>query len=59
MFICRNAEGLHTYLLKCYRGTFSSVGMLKGYMVKERLGAPDLALPCKIYLAFFKELMEH
>ena len=33
MCICRNAEGVHTYLLKCWRGTCSSVGMLKGYML--------------------------
>jgi len=38
VFIGRNAEGVHTYLLKCYRGTFSSVGMLKGYIANERLG---------------------
>ena len=42
MFICRNSEGVHAYLLKCCRGTCSSVGMLKGYMVKERLGTPGL-----------------
>jgi len=38
MYICQNAEGVHTYLLKCWRGTCSSVRMLKGYMVRERLG---------------------
>jgi len=38
MYICQNAEGVHTYLLKCWRGTCSSVRMLKGYMVWERLG---------------------
>jgi len=37
MFICRNAEGVHAYLSKCRRGTCSSVGMLKGCMVSERL----------------------
>jgi len=42
MCICRNAEGVHTYLLKCWRGTCSSVGMLKGYTVRERLGTRDL-----------------
>ena len=42
MFICRNAEGVHADLLKCCRGTFSSVGMLKGYMVREWFGTPDL-----------------
>ena len=41
MFLCRNPEGVHAYLLKCCRGTCSSVGMLKGYMVRERLGTPD------------------
>ena len=42
MFIVRNSEGVHAYLLKCFRGTCSSVGMLKGYMVRERLGTPVL-----------------
>jgi len=42
MFICRNAEGVHAHLLKCRRGTCSSVRMLKGYMVNKRLGAPAL-----------------
>ena len=40
--VCQNAEGVHTYLLKCWRGTCSSFGMLKGYMVKERLVTPVL-----------------
>ena len=31
---------VHAYLLKFWRGTCSSVGMLKGYMVRERLGTP-------------------
>jgi len=44
MFIDRNSEGVHAYLLKCFRGTCSSVGMLKGYVVRERLGTPGLAL---------------
>ena len=44
MFICRNAKGVHAYLLKCCRGTFSSFGMRKGYMVRERLGTPDLGI---------------
>jgi len=34
MFICQNSEGAHAYLLKFCRGTCSSVGMLKGYMVR-------------------------
>jgi len=38
MSICRYFEGAHAYLLKWCRGTCSSVGMLKGYMVRERLG---------------------
>jgi len=42
MFICRKIEGVHAYLLKCWRGTCSSVGMLKEYMVRERLGTPDV-----------------
>jgi len=37
MFICRNAEGVHAYLLKCCRGAFSFVGRLKRCMVRERL----------------------
>jgi len=40
MFICRNAEGLRAYLLKCKRGACLSVRMLKGYMVNKRLGTP-------------------
>jgi len=42
MFICRNAEGVHAYLLKCRRGTCSSVRMLKGYMVNKSLATPAL-----------------
>jgi len=42
MFICQNSEGVHPYLLKCCRGTCSFVGMLKRYMVRKRLGTPDL-----------------
>jgi len=42
MFICRNAEGVHAYLLKCRKGTWSSVRMLKRYMVNKRLGTPVL-----------------
>jgi len=38
MFICRNAEEVHAYLLKCCRGTFSSFGILKGYIVRESFG---------------------
>jgi len=41
MYICRNSEGVHAYLLKCCRGTCSSVGM-----VRERWGAPELGLEC-------------
>ena len=44
MFICRHSEGVHAYLLKCCRGTYSSVGMLKGYMVRESLGIPGLQI---------------
>ena len=40
MFICQNSEGVHPYLLKCCRGTCSFAGMLKGYMVRKRLGTP-------------------
>jgi len=44
MYICQIAEGEHTYLLKCWRGTCSSVRLLKRYMVRERLGTPELFL---------------
>jgi len=33
---------VHVHLLKCWRGTCWSVGMLKGYMAGERLGTPGL-----------------
>jgi len=26
MFICQNAEGVHAYLSKCWRGTWSEKG---------------------------------
>jgi len=42
MFICQNSEGVHPYLLKCWRGACSFVRMLKGYMVRKRLGTPAL-----------------
>jgi len=42
MFICRNAEGIQAHLSKCLSGTCSPVGMLKGCMISERLGTPDL-----------------
>jgi len=42
MFIVRYSEEVHAYLLKCCRGTCSSVGILKGYMVKEMLRTPAL-----------------
>jgi len=45
MFICQKSEGVHPYLLKCCRGTCSLVGMLKGCMVRKRLGTPDLVEP--------------
>ena len=56
-FVIRNFRGhvhlskcwspVHAYLLKCYRDTFSSVRMLKGYMVRERLdGNPWTNLLC-------------
>ena len=50
MFICQKSEGLHPYLLKCYRGTCLFVGMLKGYMVRNRLGTSALKLPASIEL---------
>jgi len=42
MFICQNSEGVHAYLLKWRSGTCSFVRMLKGYMVRERLGTCGL-----------------
>ena len=42
MFIGRNSEGVHAYLLKCRRGTCSSLRMLKGYMENKRLRTPAL-----------------
>jgi len=45
MFIWHISEGVHPYLLKCCRGTRSFVGMLKGYMVRKRLGTPGLGGP--------------
>ena len=35
-------KGVHAYLLKCCRVTFLSVGVLKGYIVRESLGTPVL-----------------
>jgi len=42
MFICQNCEGVHPYLLKCCGGTCSFVGMLKGYIIRKRLGTPGV-----------------
>jgi len=42
VFICQNSEGVHPYLWKRCGGTCSFVGMLKGYIVRKRLGTPDL-----------------
>ena len=48
-FVIRNFRGTsssvewwreHAYLLKFWRGVCSSVGLLKGFMVRERLGTP-------------------
>jgi len=30
------------FIIRNFRGTCSSAEMLKGYMVRERLGTPDL-----------------
>jgi len=40
MFIFQKSEGVHPYLLKFCRGTCSFIGMLKGYMVRKKLGTP-------------------
>jgi len=45
MLICQNSEGVHAYLLKCWRSTCSSIRMLKEYMVRKRLGTPALNVP--------------
>jgi len=50
MFIWQISEGVHPYLLKCSRGTCSFVGMLKGYMVRKRLGIPALDSRARAYL---------
>jgi len=50
MLICRNAEGVHAHPSKCWRGTCSSVEMLKWYMVRKRLGALGLEYRPKIGL---------
>jgi len=42
MLIFPNTEGVHAHLSKCWRGTCLSVGILKGCMVRERLGTPAL-----------------
>jgi len=42
MLTCGNAEGVHAHLWKCWRGTCLPIGMLKGYMVRKRLGTPGL-----------------
>jgi len=42
MFIWQNSEGVLPYLLKRCGGTCSFVGMLKGYIVRKRLGTPAL-----------------
>jgi len=41
---------LSLFDIRNFRGTRSSVGMLKGYMVKERLGTPGL---CHIKLGYY------
>jgi len=42
MFICQKCEGVNPYLLRCCRGACSFVEMLKGCMVRKRLGTPEL-----------------
>jgi len=50
MFIFQKSEGVHPYLLKCCRGTCSFVAMLKGYMVRKRLGTPALQEQFQIFI---------
>jgi len=44
MFLCQNSEGVHPYLLKCCRGTCSYAGMVKGYILRKRIGTPALVI---------------
>jgi len=44
MFICQNSEGVQPYLLKCCRDTCSFVGMVKGYILRKRMGTPALVI---------------
>ena len=58
MLICRNAEGVHAYLSKCWKSNCSSVLMLRGYMVRKSLGTPALekvieSSPIQFRLCFF------
>ena len=57
MFICQNSEGVHPYLLKCCRGTCTFVGMLKGYMVRKRLGTPELIHHLEVSFLMSKQLV--
>jgi len=41
------------FVIRNFRGTCSSVGMLKGYMVRERLGAPVLDRTISRWQHFF------
>jgi len=59
MYTCQNDEGEHADLVKCCRGTYLSVGMLKGHMARERLRTPGLDSPqfewllCCIWFLFW------
>jgi len=53
MFISQKSEGVHPYLLICCRGTCSFVGMLKGYMIRKRLGTPDLRHCLKVTVGLY------
>jgi len=58
VLICRNAEGVHAYLSKCWKSNCSSVLMLRGYMVRKSLGTPALekvieSSPIQFRLCFF------
>ena len=40
---CKGGDGIKKFEKHCFRGTRSSIEMLKGYMTRESLGTPSLA----------------
>jgi len=43
------------FVIRTFRGTCSSVGMLKGYMVRERLETPVIALEERCFVDMTSE----